>query len=110
MSDVLPKIKLYLFISLIQLVINIGIIICNLATTNTYSSDFTATALISGAVGVSGAFVPFISLISLALVGFPAELNFLFGIATGIFSALQTLIIFLLILQMVSNILWSPDV
>jgi len=106
MSDVLPKIKLYLFISIIQLIVNFAVLIVTMAS----DSSINVNMLVLGSSEVGGAFVPFISLIPLAVIGFPVELTAIIGIVTGIFSVLQALIIFLLVLQMVSNLLWSPDV
>lgn len=106
MSDVLPKIKLYLFISIIQLIMNLAVLIVTLAS----DSSESVNVFVLGASEVGGAFIPFISLIPLAVIGFPVELTAIIGVATGIFSSLQAIIIFLLILQMVSNLLWSPDV
>lgn len=106
MSDVLPKIKLYLFISVIQLIMNLAVFVVTWASSTTGNINM----LVLGSSEVGGAFIPFISLIPLAVIGFPVELSLIIGIVTGIFSALQTIIIFLLVLQMVSNLIWSPDV
>jgi hypothetical protein len=106
MSDILPKIKLYILLSIINLIINLGTICFKLITTSTL--EFSSIALIIADIG--GSFVPFVSLVSIALMGLPTEVFALIGIFTGIISAVQTFIIAMMILSLVHNIIWNPDV
>ena len=104
MSDVMPKIKTYLFISVIQLMLNIGIYVFSLDNIDNYLMSFSAT--------VGEAFLPFVSLINLGSVGILEgnPVAIISGIVTGIMSGLQTLIILFIGFQILSNLIWHPDV
>jgi len=103
MSDVLPKMKLYFLISLVMLCINLGVFLCGSIINNSF--DFSSFALSSG-----GSFVPFISLVSLALLNIPVEISIIIALFTSILSGIQTFILAMFILQTVHNIIWNPDV
>lgn len=88
MADILPKLKLFLFLSIIQLVINLGISIAS-----------GAFDIIGWAGMIGGAFVPFVSMIGLVFSGFPVEVNAIFLAIIGIISGLQA--------YMVGTTIWS---
>lgn len=106
MSDILPKIKAYVFIGLIHLVINIGVVLYDIINTN--AIDFSQILISSTTLG--GAFIPFIDLISLSFINMPSVISFMVGIFTGILSGLQAILIAMMILQVIHNIVWNPDV
>jgi hypothetical protein len=106
MSDVMPKVKLYIFISIISLIVNIGVILFTMINSN--SNDI-SSIVISG-TGIITAFIPFVSIISFALIGLPLPIFTLITLFTTILSTVQTLIIAFIILQTVKNLIWQPDV
>jgi len=103
MSDVTPKMKLYVLLSLISLGINVGVFLTACIINTTF--DLGTLVLSSG-----GSFIPFVSLFGLASLGLPVEIAGLIGLFTGIISGIQTFILAMIILQTVSNLIWSPDV
>lgn len=82
MADLLPKVKLYVFLSIFQIFINIGIFFASL--------KFDLIGLF-GMVGSS--FIPLVGFVSLALSGFPVEAVTFIGIFTGLISGFQIYII-----------------
>jgi hypothetical protein len=105
MSDITPKFKLYLFISIIAMIISIG---CSL-TTMIYNNSFDIGLLL---VGLGASFIPFVSTISIILSSndIPTEVIAFLGIITTIISIIQTFLIAMFILQSVHNLIWNPDV
>lgn len=106
MSDISPKIKFYIFLSLIKLIINLGGILYNFISNNSIDVG----QIIIGSVGLGTSFIPFVDLISFALMGLPVEILALIGLFTGILSAVQTIFLAMMILQIIHNIIWNPDV
>lgn len=102
----MPKLKTYFFISIISLIINLGAILFGLIIND--STDL--SLLVFAGTGVLTAFIPFVSLIPIALLGLPIEVVAIIGVFTGVLSVWQTLIIAFIILQIAKNILWQPDV
>lgn len=88
MSDLLPKMKLFMFLSVIQLIINFGIAIS--------SGKFD---IVGWAGMIGAAFIPFVSMVSLIYSGFPIEINAIFLAIVGIIAGLQT--------YMVGSTIWS---
>jgi hypothetical protein len=88
MADILPKLKLFLYLSILQLIINLGISMA--------SGSFD---IVGWAGMIGGAFIPFVSMISLVFSGFPVEVNAIFLAIIGIISGLQT--------YMVGTTIWS---
>jgi hypothetical protein len=90
MSDVMPKVKLWLFLSIVSLLINIGAF-CVSAISNTGVSfgSFIGSALTS--------FIPFVDLINLAFLNLPTEIMIIVGIATGIISILKAYLLIVII-------------
>jgi len=106
MSDITPKIKLYIFISIIHLIINIGVILYKMIISNGFSlSDIVFSA---SALGTS--FIPFVDIISFLFLGLPGEVLGLIVLFTGLLSAVQSVLIAMMILQVIHNIIWNPDV
>ena len=112
MSDVLPKMKLYLFLSIVTLLINLSILgVATLSNSQTESIG-TATVMTDLAIASGTAFIPFTSLINIAtldLIDIPMLLVF-YTLVTVIISAIATFILVMILLQIVSNLFWSPDV
>jgi len=106
MSDVMPKVKYYIIVSIVLFFINLGIFISSCAVNNTF--DLLAFGIIAGTT-----FIPIVSGIATivsVIASLPAEILIFLGIFTGILTGLQTFIIAMIILQTVSNLFWSPDV
>jgi hypothetical protein len=99
MSDVLPKMKMYILVSIVSLVINLGVILSSL------KFDFGSIAL-----GLAGSFIPVISLISVAISGLPTEIMVFVAIVTGLLTGIQVFILAMIVLSLVKNIFWQPDV
>lgn len=101
MSDILPKLKTFIFITIMMVLINMSLWICK------QSTDI---GLFIASIGTS--FIPFVSLIVLFVypVGLPIEFIAFASIIVVIFSSVQTVLIAMFILQTVSNLLWHPDV
>lgn len=101
MSDILPKLKTFIFITIMMVLINMSLWICK------QSTDI---GLFIASIGTS--FIPFVSLIVLFVypVGLPIEFIAFASVIVVIFSSVQTVLIAMFILQTVSNLLWHPDV
>lgn len=84
MADILPKIKLYLFLTVMLVVVNMGIFACK------QSTDF-----LSFVTSIGTSFIPFAGLI--ALFAFPSNMSVEFialaGVIIGIFSGILTVIL-----------------
>jgi len=104
MSDTLPKVKAYIFVSIVQLVMNLVCVIFSL-TTLASASNLATTGFGSS----FASFVPFISLADIVVLHLDVNFAILFGVATGIFSAIQTYVIAVVIAGWVSNLVWHPD-
>ena len=107
MSDIMPKVKLYIFISIMCLIVNIGIILSFIAGN---VSGYSIMDIAMSGSAIITAFIPFVSIISFALLGIPLEIFLFATIMIGIFSTVQTLLIAFMILQTVKNLIWQPDV
>ena len=83
MADILPKLKFFIFLSVMTLFINLAIFITKMVSTPN-SID------VLGLIGcIGGAFIPFTSLIGLISTGFPPEAIAFFALIIGIASGLQ---------------------
>lgn len=85
MADVWQKAKPYIFLSVLQIFISIGIYLAN-----AFENGFDFAQLIAF---TTGAFVPFGNLIIASVSSFPAEIVLFIGIFTGLISAIQTYLI-----------------
>lgn len=112
MSDVLPKMRLYLFLSITTLLINLSIVgVATLSNSQTVSVDI-ATVGADLAIASGTSFIPFTSLINIAtlnLVDIPMLLLF-YTLIILIISAIAAFILAMVLLQIISNLFWSPDV
>lgn len=90
MADVLPKIKMFIFLSFMTFFVNLGIFISKLI--GSISIDIIG---IFGLIG--GAFIPFTSLLSLVSTGFPTEVTAFLGIILGASSAIQAYLLITII-------------
>jgi len=101
MSDILPKLKMFIFITIIQVLINMSIWVCK---------QTTDINVFIASIGTS--FIPFVSLITLFVFpsGLPVEFIAFATVVIVIFSSVQVVIMAMFFLQTVSNLLWSPDV
>ena len=87
MADVLPKVKMFIFTSLMVFFVNLGIFITKLIGNN--SIDVIGIFALVG-----GAFIPFTSLLGLISTGFPPEVTALFAILLGAVASIQTYLLF----------------
>lgn len=112
MSDVLPKMRLFLFLSFISLLLNLSIVgVATLSNSANIPVD-TATVSVDLAVASGSAFVPFVSLINIAtlnLVDIPMLLIF-YTLVTLVLESMKLFIVAMVLLQIISNLIWSPDV
>ena len=94
MASVLPKFYLYMFFSIISIIVNIGYTLTNMVTTNT----FNLLALLSG---FGTGFAPFSSLLLLAFTfeGMPIEVIAGVGVLTTVISVVQAY----LIIEIIAN-------
>ena len=120
----MPKIGLYLFLSMICLMINLSFFFtAMIADENqniegfmgeaTYKEDDllivddTATSNIAFATG--GSFVPFVSLIPIAISGesLPGEVTVITGLVVGIIGAVQVFLLIVIVLNLAPKFLGS---
>lgn len=99
MADVLPKFKMYLFISIITMIFNIII--------SFFRPNFSFGYL---AVGAGTAFLPFASLLNLIDFNIDGTVLLFIAIITTLMSTIQAFILAMIILSVVSNLIWSPNV
>ena len=104
MSDSLPKMKLYIFISIIQLLMNMVVVIFTLTS---LSGAF--NLIRNSAMEGFSSFVPFVSFIGLASLDLDPSFALLMGVFVTLFSAIQTYIIVVIVGGFVSNVIWHPD-
>lgn len=106
MSDILPKFKVFMFVAVISFLINLSVLIAKMSIK---ASDF--SGLIINFAGLSiGSFVPFVNLLVLADTGFPFEVVAFLTMVMVILAGIELFIIVMFGLQLISNILWHPDV
>jgi hypothetical protein len=103
MADVMPKMKYYLFVSIIILVYNTGVFICSCAQNNTFDLGYFV-------LSEAGSFIPGISIISTAISGITPDINALLLLFTGILTGIQVFILAMVILSLAKNLIWQPDV
>lgn len=82
MADIMPKMRSFLFLSFISLLFNLIAFVMSFAI----NGSATLGSFIGQAVT---SFLPFVDIVSLAFLGFPWEIMALFGILTGIISAVK---------------------
>ena len=125
MAGVMPKIGLYLFLSMICLMINLSIFftamiidenqnIDSFMGESTYKEDDLLIEDDSADIGnfafaTGGSFVPFVSLISIALLGdsLPIEMTVITGLVIGIIGAVQIFLLLVIVLNLAPKILGS---
>lgn len=106
MSDILPKVKGYIFVSIISLIINIGIILVHIIQVNSIDLSTIGFTL----AGMGSSFIPFVSMLPLTTLDIPTEILLLLGLFTGIISAYQLILMAMMLLQIIANVIWNPDV
>jgi hypothetical protein len=101
MSDILPKLKLYMFLCFLNVLVSLGFSLAKMG----YEQKTDITGLLTS---LGTAFIPFASLIQMIFTGMsvPPEALLFIGIFTGVISGVQTYII----LMMVINVLPLFDV
>jgi hypothetical protein len=94
MSDVLPKFKLYLFMSVASIIISIGYSLMLMV----YANEFNILVLLSG---FGTGFVPFTTLITVAITVtyLPIEAIAFITILTSVISIIQTYLIVTILLN-----------
>lgn len=124
MAGVMPKIGLYLFLSLICLMLNLSVFFTTLIDSDSEinnfmgETDYSGTDLSHYDEGVSlsgfvfatgGSFIPFVSLISIALIGesLPIEMTVITGLVIGIISAVQVFLLAVIIMNLLPKVLGS---
>ena len=120
----MPKIGLYLFLSLICLMLNLSVFFTTLIDSerdiDTFmgEADYSGTDLASynenGSLGsialaTGGSFIPFVSLISIALLGegLPVEMTVITGLVIGIISAVQVFLLAVIIMNLLPKFVGS---
>jgi hypothetical protein len=93
MADALPKVKMWIFLSLFKLIINISV---------TLSSGKIDLLGIFSSIG--GAFVPFVELIGVATSGLPIEVIAFIAVFTSIISAIQLYLIAVIIANFIPTV------
>lgn len=93
MADVLPKIKMWIFLSIFKLMITISV---------TLASGKIDLLGLFGSIG--GAFVPFVELIAIVTTGFPIEIISFISIFTAIISAIQIYLLIVIIANFVPTV------
>lgn len=128
MSSVLPKFKIYMWLSIICLMINlcvfVGVVIAdNTADVNNFldnsdtddvefnrdlPNNYNATTT-NFAISVGTSFIPFFSLIPLSLMGsdLPSIMTTFVGLVIGIIGAVQIFLLSIIILNLAPKVLGS---
>ena len=125
MAGVMPKIGLYLFLSLICLMINLSFFFTAMIVDENQNIDsFMGEAtykedelliesddadITNFAFATGGSFVPFVSLIPIAISGetLPPEVTVITGLVVGIISAVQIFLLLVIVLNLAPKILGS---
>ena len=125
MAGVMPKIGLYLFLSLICLMINLSVFFTIMINDENQNIDsFMGESIYKDqdlltenedadlgnfAFATGGSFVPFFSLIPIATLGegLPIEMLVITGLVIGIISALQIFLLLVIVLNLAPKILGS---
>ena len=124
MAGVMPKIGLYLVLSIICLMINLSFFFTDMIADENQNiegfmgeaiykeddlliKDDTATSNIAFATG--GSFVPFVSLIPIAISGesLPSEVTVITGLVVGIIGAVQVFLLIVIVLNLAPKFLGS---
>ena len=94
MASVIPKFKLYLFVSIVSILIGIGYSLMTMV----YAGEFNILLLLSG---FGTGFVPFISIITITITAtyLPVEVIAFVGVITTIVSIVQTYLIVTILLN-----------
>lgn len=123
-GKVLPKFKIFFFLSIICMLVNIGACLValandNMADTDEYLStneyDYesnieegdTNVTVLNFATGVGSSFIPFASIINLVFLGLENTIFIFVGIIIAIIGALQVFLLVLIGLCFVPNLLGS---
>lgn len=88
----MPKLKLFLFLAVFQIFINIACFLNNSINNNSFD-------LLSMLGGVGISFIPFVSLLQLIFTNLTPEALAFIGIFTGIISAIQTYLLVEIVLS-----------
>jgi len=82
MAQIMPKMKTYLFICFISIMINMIAFVMSFAI----NGNASLASFIGSGVG---AFFPIVDIVSVAFMGFPVELLAMFVLFTGVMSAIK---------------------
>lgn len=108
MSDVLPKFKMYMFVSFIAIVITLGFNLMVCAYTNSFDILLILSGFLLPLIPLAEGITLFA--LSFSYPSVPAEVFAFVGIINIIIGIVQAFILAMFILQVVHNILWNPDV
>lgn len=137
MSDIMPKVKLYILLSVVVLIISLGVLLTSMA--NTYMVDPTQDEIDLFNIGVENetidtgqnktfyeehikprdsasimslglAFIPFTSIALMTTLDIESNLLIIISFIIAIISAIQTLLLLFFGLQLISNIVYHPDI
>lgn len=124
MAGVMPKVGLYLFLSLICLMLNLSIFFTALAQSEVDINSFvnsedyavsgdlpddTNATIRNFVLSTGSSFVPFFSLLSIAMVGedLPLPVTVMTGLVIGIISSIQVFLLLVIILNLAPKVLGS---
>ncbi|PNX49478.1 MAG: hypothetical protein BV457_01585 [Thermoplasmata archaeon M9B1D] len=123
MGNILPKAKMYVFLSLICLIINISVCLVAMATQNIDYNNYleseeykytgempdTGTNVSIGnfVLGTTSSFLPFFSIVPLAILGLDFTVSVFIGVIFGIIGALQLFLIIVIALNLAPKVLGS---
>ena len=123
MASVLPKVKLYFFISIICLLLNVAVLMTAVisadATTSKYleydqanvgtkkAPDFENVTALSIGASTAGSFIPFFSLVSFLFLDLPVEFSVISALIITIIGVFQVFLLAIIIINMFPNILGS---
>jgi len=122
MTSVMPKVKLYFFLSIIVLLINLSVFGVSLLNASPSIESYTGTDPVgftgdipedanatvrNFVLSSSSAFIPFFSIVSLLILDLPDELTVFTGIVLGVISAFQIFLLVVIALNMLPKVLGS---
>jgi len=124
MASVLPKAKMFLFLSIICLIVNISVCVVAFADQDIkyneylenkddlyYSGEFQDSGnnvtIGNVALSTTSAFIPYFSIINLAVLGIDADVSVVIGVILGLISTIQLFLLITIILNFTPKILGS---
>lgn len=124
MAGVLPKVKMFLFLSIICLIINICVCCVAMFNQNVEYTEYISNKIdyeyggeipdsgnnvtfANFALATGGAFIPYFSIVNLAVLNLDVSISVIIGLILGIIGTLQLFLLITIVLNMIPKIIGS---